>query len=99
MKAIHHLVPIGILLLSISFIFSGCKKTIPSPLFNITYTTINLQGGSAGVQFYASCTTTDVQMTKVDVVIAGVKMPNYTLEEVVRAIFLLCRMWGLDMLK
>jgi len=51
---------------------SGCKKksTTPTPVvpsFVVTATTVNLQGGGEGLQFYAKCANTDVKMTKVTV--------------------------------
>jgi len=67
MKTVNYLLAIGVLLLITSIIFSGCKKNLPSPVFTLTYTSITLQDGSMGVEFYATCTTTDVKMTKVDI--------------------------------
>jgi len=68
MKVVNYLFTIGLLLLSTLIIFAGCKKNnLPTPEFSITYTAITLQDGSSGVQFYADCTSTDVQMTKVDI--------------------------------
>jgi len=72
MKKVHILFDIGMLLLCIPVIFSGCnKKNLPSPLFTVTYTQITLQDGSAGVEFWADCSTIDVKMTKVDILDPG----------------------------
>jgi hypothetical protein len=72
MKKVNYLLFIGVLLLSTSIIFSGCKKKsstpdLPTPLFIATYTLVTLQSGDAGVEFFANCTTTDVKMTKVEI--------------------------------
>src|ERR1039457_419231 len=67
MKKIQHMLIMGMIFF-IPVIFSGCnKKGLPSPLFTITYTQITLQDGTAGVEFWAECSTTDVKMTKVDI--------------------------------
>ena len=70
MKKINRLTFFGILLLSSIIVLSGCKKksdsvTYPSVTFIVTYTSVQLQSGDAGVQFFAKCSTTDVKMTKV----------------------------------
>ena len=73
MKKVNYLVFIGVLLLSTTIIFSGCKKKSstpdePTPVFIITSTTVQLQDGSAGIEFFTVCSTTDVTMTKVEIV-------------------------------
>jgi hypothetical protein len=61
------------LIMSSFIVFSGCKKkssdepTYPSVAFVVTYVTVTLQGGSEGVEFFANCSTTDVKMTKVQI--------------------------------
>jgi len=40
----------------------------PTPEFNVTYVLVTLQSGDSGVEFFAECTTTDVKMTKVEIV-------------------------------
>jgi hypothetical protein len=61
------------LILSSGIVFSGCKKkssdepTYPAVAFIVTYVTVPLQGGSDGVEFFANCSTTDVKMTKVQI--------------------------------
>ncbi len=71
MKKTNTLFVIGILLLSTVILFSSCKKkeTTPAttPAFIVTATTVQLQSGGAGLQFYAKCTNTDVKMTKVTI--------------------------------
>jgi|WetSurMetagenome_2_1015567.scaffolds.fasta_scaffold726624_1 hypothetical protein len=72
MKKINYLIFIGAVLLSTSIVFSGCKKKestpdYPTPAFILTYTPVTLQTGDAGVQFYANCSSTDVKMTKVEI--------------------------------
>ena|ERR1035438_2980575 len=67
MKKNSQFILIVIILLGLSYFIDACKKSVPSPVFVVTFTNINLQDGTAGVQFYATCTTTDVQMTKVDI--------------------------------
>jgi hypothetical protein len=41
------------------------RQTEGHPAFKLTATTVNLQGGGFGLQFYASCNTDDVKMTYV----------------------------------
>ena len=49
--------------------FTTLQDVIPS--FTVTATTVQLQGGGEGLQFYAKCTNTDVKMTKVSVTNPG----------------------------
>jgi hypothetical protein len=49
---------------------SSCKKDKDTtdtqvPVFTVTATTVQLQGGGEGLQFFAKCTNEDVKMTKV----------------------------------
>lgn len=67
MKISKSMLTVGILLLTTSVLFSGCKKKFPAPEFSITYNSVVLQTGDAGIDFFASCTTTDVYMTKVEI--------------------------------
>ena len=62
----------GILLLSIVIAGSGCKKkteevSYPAVSFIVTYLTVQLQAGGEGVEFFANCSSTDVKMTKVEI--------------------------------
>jgi hypothetical protein len=71
MKKIQSVMVLCILVLSTVILFSGCKKkssdtTYPSVNFIVTYTTVQLNIGE-GVQFFAKCNSTDVQMTKVEI--------------------------------
>ncbi len=73
MKKVNYLLFLGVLLLGTSIIFSGCKKKSstpdqPTPVFIITSITVQLQDGSAGIEFFTVCSTTDVTMTKVEIV-------------------------------
>jgi hypothetical protein len=72
MKKINHLMIYGVLFMSLVIVFSGCKKkseevTYPAVTFIVTYLTVQLQAGGEGVQFYANCNSTDVKMTKVEI--------------------------------
>lgn len=72
MKKVNYLLFIGVLLFSTSIIFSGCKKKsttpdLPTPVFIVSATTVQLQGGGDGVEFFTNCSTTDVKMTKVEI--------------------------------
>lgn len=59
----------GALLLAAIIISSGCKKkeepVVIVPAFTMTATTVTLQGGGFGLQFFAKCNNDDVKMTKV----------------------------------
>jgi hypothetical protein len=67
MKRINYLLFFSILFLGGSVILSGCKKKTETitPSFTVSATTVQLQGGGEGLQFYAKCTNDDVKMTKV----------------------------------
>lgn len=71
MKKINFLLLISMfVMITGSGILSGCKKKSSGPVvptFTVTATTVQLQGGGEGLQFYAKCTNTDVKMTKVTV--------------------------------
>jgi hypothetical protein len=72
MKKVNYLVIIGALILSTTIIFSGCKKksstpSYPTPAFIVTSTTVTLQDGTLGIEFFTVCSTTDVTMTKVEI--------------------------------
>jgi len=68
MKRFNTILSISILLvLSTGIIMSGCKKkssTPDAPTFTVTSTTVQLQGGGEGLQFYGKCNNTDVKLTK-----------------------------------
>jgi len=71
MKKFYQVMICGILLISTVIVFSGCKKksdtvTYPSVAFIVTYVNVTLDSGP-GVQFYANCSSTDVKMTKVEI--------------------------------
>jgi len=71
MKKITTLLTFSILLLSITILFTNCKKDKEDPVvpaFSITATTVMLQGGGDGLQFKAKCTNTNVEMTEVQIV-------------------------------
>jgi hypothetical protein len=71
MKKFTRILSISALLLVAVVIISSCKKdeeTPPTvPAFTMTATTVNLQGGGFGLQFYAKCNNDDVKMTKVTI--------------------------------
>jgi len=73
MKRISLIATISILvILTTGALLTGCKKksTTPTPTvpsFIVTATTVQLQAGGEGLQFYAKCSNTDVKMTKVTV--------------------------------
>ena len=61
---------LGILVLSGFLILAGCKKDSDSPVtpaFDVTYSTVNLQGGGQGLQFYARCTNNAVTMEHITI--------------------------------
>src|ERR1035437_8003431 len=65
---------IGIVLLSMALITSSCKKkssdptpTYPTPSFIATYVPAAITTPNDAVDFFANCTTTDVKMTKVEI--------------------------------
>ena len=69
MKKINPVLVFGILLISAGILLSSCKKDEETivPSFVVTATTVQLQGGGDGLQFYAKCTNDDVKMTKVTI--------------------------------
>lgn len=72
MKKVNQFLKYGALVLCVAIIFGGCKKkdeepSYPAVNFIITYLEVDLQGGGKGVQFFAKCNTTDVKMTKVEI--------------------------------
>jgi hypothetical protein len=70
MKKLTSYLSITVLLLAMIAIISGCKKDDPAPTvpaFTITATTVQLQGGGEGLQFFAKCNNDDVKMTKVTI--------------------------------
>jgi hypothetical protein len=71
MKIVYYLMTL-LTITIIPVIFQGCEKhNEPSPLFTVTYTQVTLQDGTEGVEFWAYCYTTDVKMTKVDILDPG----------------------------
>jgi hypothetical protein len=70
MKRINLILFVGMfLMLTGSGVLSGCKKKSSPvvPAFSVTATTVQLQAGGEGLQFYAKCTNTDVKLTKVTI--------------------------------
>jgi hypothetical protein len=67
MKKINQYFSVAVILLASIIITSGCKKKEDPivPSFTMTSTTVNLQGGGLGLQFFAKCNNDDVKMTKV----------------------------------
>jgi hypothetical protein len=68
MKKFTRFLSISALLLVAIVIISSCKKDEDPPIvpaFTMTATTVNLQGGGFGLQFFAKCSNDDVKMTKV----------------------------------
>jgi hypothetical protein len=71
MKKTSSLTTIGILLIATVILLANCKKKddpVPQkedPVFTVTATTVQLQGGGDGLQFEARSTNNDVKMTKV----------------------------------
>jgi hypothetical protein len=71
MKKTSSFATIGILLIATVILLANCKKKddpVPQkedPVFTVTATTVQLQGGGDGLQFEARCTNNDVKMTKV----------------------------------
>ena len=61
----------SVLFTSTALLMTDCKKstTTPpiTPAFIVTSTTVTLQTGGFGLQFYAKCTNTDVKLTKVTI--------------------------------
>lgn len=60
----------GIILLTGFIFISGCKKESNDPVtpeFMITSELCKLYGGGYGLQFYAMCTNTDVNLTNVSI--------------------------------
>ena len=70
MKKLTRFLSVTAVLFAAIVIISGCKKKAEDPAptvpaFTMTATTVNLQGGGFGLQFYAKCNNDDVKMTKV----------------------------------
>ena len=73
MKKRNLLLPVGLILLMAVTIATSCKKksdpepTLPTPAFIVTYVPQTITNPNDAVQFFANCTTTDVKMTKVEI--------------------------------
>jgi hypothetical protein len=67
MKTVCYRLTIGFFLLNAFILLSGCKKDLPPAEFMVTSTSVTLQTGEAGVEFYAFCTTLDVKISKVEI--------------------------------
>jgi hypothetical protein len=70
MKKLTCIYSITALLFIAIMVISGCKKdtVTTDPTFNVTATTVQLQGGGEGLQFFAKSTNVDVKMTSVVIV-------------------------------
>jgi hypothetical protein len=74
MKSKSTFLTLGILLLSGMLVISSCKKksdttvSLPTPAFIATYVPATITNPNDAVEFFANCTTTDVKMTKVEIV-------------------------------
>jgi len=66
-------------------IISGCKKKsddpVVTPTFTVTSSTVALQGGGDGLQFYTKCTNNDVVMTNVTITDPTPLVDIYDLKE------------------
>lgn len=61
---------IGLLIFTTIVFVSGCKKDSDDPVtpaFTVTASTVNLQGGGEGLQFFVKCTNNDVVMESVTI--------------------------------
>jgi hypothetical protein len=71
MKNLNRFARTVLMLLVVFMIIGGCKKNsddeVVTPTFTITSSTVMLQGGGDGLQFFAKCTNTDVKMTNVTI--------------------------------
>jgi hypothetical protein len=74
MKRKNAFLTLGFVLMSMLIVFSSCKKkstdttpSYPSPAFIVTYVPVTITNPNDGVQFFANCSTTDVKMTKVEI--------------------------------
>lgn len=71
MKKRKHIWICSFAIIGVVLMLSGsCKKdkddpAPQSPVFTVTATTVQLQGGGEGLQFFAKCTNEDVKVTKV----------------------------------
>ena len=67
MKKFNYLSVVFVVVLSAGLMLSGCKKKTETivPAFIVTATTVQLQTGEDGLQFFGKCTNDDVKMTKV----------------------------------
>lgn len=68
MKKFTNLSLISIILLMATVFLTNCKKDDPIvPAFTVSAVPVTLQGGDAGLQFFAKCNNDDVKMTKVTI--------------------------------
>ena len=70
MKKLTPYLSVTVVLLATLMIVGGCKKKAEDPIvpsFTITATTVQLQGGGEGLQFFAKCNNDDIKMTKVTI--------------------------------
>jgi hypothetical protein len=70
MKKLNSFVSLSIMMLVGLIIISGCKKKSTDqvdPLFTVNFSTVTLQSGGEGLQFFAKCTNEDVDMEKVTI--------------------------------
>lgn len=72
MKNLTSINSVTALFLIVFVVIGCCKKNTEDtagidPTFNVTATTVQLQGGGEGLQFFAISTNVDVKMTSVDI--------------------------------
>jgi hypothetical protein len=71
MKNLNRFTHAGIMVLVMFMIIIGCKKKsddpVVTPTFTVSSSTVLLQSGGDGLQFYAKCTNGDVKMTNVSI--------------------------------
>jgi hypothetical protein len=82
MKTLTRYLSFATVMFAAFIIISGCKKKEDPivPSFIVTATTVNLQGGGFGLQFFAKCSNDDVKMTKVTITDPIASMsPTYNL--------------------
>ncbi len=71
MKNFNRIAPAAILLLIVLVFTNGCKKKSDDPAvtpsFTVTSSTVQLQSGGEGLQFFAKCTNNDVAIDHISI--------------------------------